>query len=358
MNSVLMNHSVLTNHPGLTNQFLTSKIFLPHKSFGFSEFPGLTNNWLGPNRFVKSGRHCKWGSVTFKNLNTVKALGMEDHTRSWNSMIGPVIRDKAYFVTRHPLSVKSGIKPFSSLNAKIWTNYFFLYIILTLASIYIHMELTRNMSLSNFLQLVLNPSEVLWQSLFRGCLLMQCMGSFAFWTFDILYGVDLWSALVAQTFEPEVNDWNDIQWFNAEFIFVPNLALYRAKSVSENLLHKNLIDFHMLNFTQRGRRDRPFKSVGYENVPNFMNYALMKDKSYGLTMIMSKNAYVLSGEMIVRMGQEFKLRISNRSVYSFAHGYESKQFWTLSKHSLLTEPLSQALQKVWVMLKIQDYPYK
>ena len=32
--------------------------FLLHKNFGFSEFPGLTNNVPGPNRFVKSGRHC------------------------------------------------------------------------------------------------------------------------------------------------------------------------------------------------------------------------------------------------------------------------------------------------------------
>ena len=51
-------NSVLTNHPGLMNRFLASNIFLLHKDFGFSEFPGLTNNWLGPARFVKSGRHC------------------------------------------------------------------------------------------------------------------------------------------------------------------------------------------------------------------------------------------------------------------------------------------------------------
>ena len=44
-----LTNSVLTNRPGSTNQFLTSNIFLLHKIFGFSEFPGLMNNWLGPN---------------------------------------------------------------------------------------------------------------------------------------------------------------------------------------------------------------------------------------------------------------------------------------------------------------------
>ena len=51
---------VLTNHTGLTNQFFTSNIFLLHKNFRFCEFPGLTNNWLDPKQFVKSGRHCSF----------------------------------------------------------------------------------------------------------------------------------------------------------------------------------------------------------------------------------------------------------------------------------------------------------
>ena len=49
------------------DSFLTSNIILLHKNFRFSEFPGLTNNWFGPNRFVQSGRHCViafWSVVT------------------------------------------------------------------------------------------------------------------------------------------------------------------------------------------------------------------------------------------------------------------------------------------------------
>ena len=37
---------------------LTSKVFLLHKKFGFNKYPDLTNNWPGPERFVKSGDHC------------------------------------------------------------------------------------------------------------------------------------------------------------------------------------------------------------------------------------------------------------------------------------------------------------
>ena len=37
---------------------LTSKVFLLHRKFGFNEYPGLSNNRLGPALFVKSGDHC------------------------------------------------------------------------------------------------------------------------------------------------------------------------------------------------------------------------------------------------------------------------------------------------------------
>ena len=40
------------------NWFLTSDIVLLHKMFGFSENTGLTNNRLGPKRFIKSGNYC------------------------------------------------------------------------------------------------------------------------------------------------------------------------------------------------------------------------------------------------------------------------------------------------------------
>ena len=36
------------------------KYFFLHNNFGFFEFPGLTKNWLGHNRFGKSGRHGTW----------------------------------------------------------------------------------------------------------------------------------------------------------------------------------------------------------------------------------------------------------------------------------------------------------
>ena len=35
------------------------KNFLLHKKFRFNEYPGLMNNLLSPERFIKSGNHCK-----------------------------------------------------------------------------------------------------------------------------------------------------------------------------------------------------------------------------------------------------------------------------------------------------------
>ena len=68
--SARFNKFGLTNLPGLTNRFLTSlssHISLLHKNYGFSEFPGLTNNEPGANLFVKSHRHC----IT---LSTIKSV--------------------------------------------------------------------------------------------------------------------------------------------------------------------------------------------------------------------------------------------------------------------------------------------
>ena len=49
----------------LNESVLTSKVFLLHKKFGFNEYPGLTNNWPGTERFVKSGDHCTTSQRTF-----------------------------------------------------------------------------------------------------------------------------------------------------------------------------------------------------------------------------------------------------------------------------------------------------
>ena len=56
-----LTNSVLTNHPGLTNRFLTSNIFYFIKTSDLTNIRILTNNWLGPERFVKFGDHCNSG---------------------------------------------------------------------------------------------------------------------------------------------------------------------------------------------------------------------------------------------------------------------------------------------------------
>ena len=73
-----LTNSVLTNHPGLTNWFLP-QISL-HKKFGFNEYPGLMNNWLGPERFVKSGDHC---------ISYFKKLSPKPFKAALTGVVGP-----------------------------------------------------------------------------------------------------------------------------------------------------------------------------------------------------------------------------------------------------------------------------
>ena len=57
------------------------KYFLLHKNFGFNEYPGLTNNWLGPERFVKSGDHCS-NSIYVTGFCTLT----RDFMLNWDSL--------------------------------------------------------------------------------------------------------------------------------------------------------------------------------------------------------------------------------------------------------------------------------
>ena len=69
--------------------------------------------------------------------------------------------------------------------------------------------------------------------------------SLTFWTFDILYGVDLWSALVDQTFESKVENWDDINILNTNFYglrFGPELFNEKNQAIFEELIAMLTID--------------------------------------------------------------------------------------------------------------------
>ena len=55
---------------------------------------------------------------------------------------------------------------------------------------------------------------------------------------------------------------------------------------------------------------------------------------------------------MIKAGFKFKLRLSRKPIYSFAHGHEKQIFWSiLAKESLLKEPISLGLSR----LKVTSY---
>ena len=123
-----------------------------------------------------------------------------------------------YFVTRHPLASVANIRPFGSLEAKYWMNYSLLYIIIGLASIGVELRLTSlRLTLKRFIELLMFPVETKW---FKLGMSICAVWSFAVFSFHNLFGVDLQAALVSQNFESEVNDWQDINFFDTLFVYV------------------------------------------------------------------------------------------------------------------------------------------
>ena len=111
-------------------------------------------------------------------------------------MIGPIIKDQLYFVTRHSLPTVNGINPFASLAPKFWLNYLILSLISILISMLIHLKMFKTISLKEVIEIIISPSESHWSGLSKAGNMLPCLIAFTFWTFSILYGVDLASALV------------------------------------------------------------------------------------------------------------------------------------------------------------------
>ena len=156
-------------------------------------------------------------------------------TSLWSTPIGPIFMKEVYFVTRHPLQTISTLNPFASLDKKFWINYALLFVTLFLLSTVLHITLFQRKNFEQFIVTIISPSELLWIKVMKSGILLSCLISFAFWTFNILYGVDLREVLVGQTFEPEVNSWDDIRWFETQFVFVePSLVIVCIIMNSDN----------------------------------------------------------------------------------------------------------------------------
>lgn len=123
------------------------------------------------------------------------------------AIFGPFESDQLYFVTRHPLPILTGIRPFSSLQDKFWLNYAMIYSIFVLLSLCAYFTWIKRLNFSNFFAILMEPADLVWYQPFPRGLLLRVAFSFTFWTFNVLYGVDLWSTLVSQQFEAKVESW-------------------------------------------------------------------------------------------------------------------------------------------------------
>ena len=58
----------------------------------------------------------------------------------------------------------------------------------------------------------MDPTDLIWYKPFPRGMLLNLAFSFTFWTFNTLYGVDIWSALVSQNFETKVESWRQANY--------------------------------------------------------------------------------------------------------------------------------------------------
>ena len=247
------------------------------------------------------------------------------------------------------------VNPFASLDTNFWMNYTLLYIISALIIIFIHRNISGGISPKNFIIAIISPFHLLTSQIVKSLILFQCLISFGFWTFNILFGVDLWSSLVKQTFESEVNSWDDISWFETQFVITPFSSFFRILSYSKDLLNYDYLYLRLVQtdntLTKVNAPSLSLPSFHYQNESNMANLqnAQLTNNPSDITFIMSKNSYINLGKYVIGAGMEYKMRLSKRPVYSYTFDNEESVFWSvLSTESLLTEPLSLGLQTLKV----------
>ena len=135
------------------------------------------------------------------------------YTKHMMSKLGPFKVDQKYFATRHPLPILTAIKPFSSLEAKFWINYSTLYIVYLISIISTLLLIqSTNLHIIPGWAVISHMQHVQWIYLFGAGFLFEAIFSFSFWTFSVLFEMDLWAALVGQNFESKVETWENISW--------------------------------------------------------------------------------------------------------------------------------------------------
>ena len=147
--------------------------------------------------------------------------------------IGPVVISRAYFATRHPLQISGQINPFDSLADKFWINYFILYVLLVLGSIGIHLHTFKHIYVKQIIGTIISPADSTWSPVIKSQIMLQCLISFTFWTFDILYGVDLWAILVGKVETKSSKGGSEVWVFWASVVIFWIAILYTFTKYSE-----------------------------------------------------------------------------------------------------------------------------
>ena len=130
-----------------------------------------------------------------------------------------------YFVSRHPFEVEAKIRPFDSLSRSIWAAFSFNYLTFIVASVLIYGLLKpylRNVEgakilIRNFFETLFDPSGLYWQRVIKAGKLFRILIAFNFWTFNVLYGMNLRAALISQEFEFEINGWANLTDWKTHF---------------------------------------------------------------------------------------------------------------------------------------------
>ena len=122
-----------------------------------------------------------------------------------------------YLVTRHSFPISSNVNPFGSLSEKFWISYFLVYFSFCFVVTYFSGLRKQLDYFVEILQIWISPSNTKWFHIVKAGILFQFVWTFTTWSFDFLYGIDLWSVLVNQRFEKEVNGWEDLVWHKTQF---------------------------------------------------------------------------------------------------------------------------------------------
>ena len=264
------------------------------------------------------------------------------------SVLGIFPLDDDYFVTRYPLSITSHVRPFDSLEINIWSHYALLFIIFILTSIAIESELNKKMKFYEMLTSILNLFNTIWFKVITATILCSTIFSFFIWTFNMFYGIDLWSSLVGQVFEPEVNKWDDINFMDTQFIIV----VTRVETYAPTLLLANLFyipEFVTYNITniypnQKNMPKFHLSKTGQISLlrKHMENAQLMKNPS-DIVFIMKKSSYRFLGKSIKKLGIPYKLRLSREPL----DGYSNKggKSWHIGRYSVFIELAAIAILK-------------